>query len=358
MKPRRIAALTVVVLAAALVGGAVVAVATPSDPCEAAYVKPMNSTAKLKAYQDCRFDRLDKALGVTPGVTPKPSPSITPTVTPSPSVTPKPSVTPTPTPTTSTTVTPKPTPAPAGWPDADTTGVAKCGTLKKVTSGGQVVLNEDGQVYENIELTDETIIRVRADDVTIRCVKMNGTGWFGIDNTEIPVTNTRVDQVDISCLDNPQRIGVLLREGALTRANVRNCDHMVNAGGDNLTVKDSYCHDLTDAEVVHADCVQTLGGADGLLIEGNAFYSRDTSDVLIGQEFGDARNVVVHRNYFGSGGNPDPAYLLYLSGTNTKVTDNVFTRQYTYGHCTLNTSNPVVWTGNTWADDGSPVPSC
>jgi hypothetical protein len=230
--------------------------------------------------------------------------------------------------------------------------------LKKVASGGQVVLSTAGQVYQNIELTDETIIRVRANNVTIRCVKMNGTGWFGVDNTEIPVTGTTVDQVEISCLDNQQRIGVLLQNGTLSRADVHNCDHMVNAGGDNLTVKDSYCHDLTDKEVVHADCIQTLGGADGLLIQHNSLWSRDTSDILIGQEYGDASNVVIVGNRLMSIGTPPPAYLLYLSGTNTIVKDNRFTRRFTYGHCTLNTSNPFTWSGNVWDDTGAPINGC
>jgi hypothetical protein len=328
-----------------IVGVPVAFSAVPNpDPCR-------NLTGK--AYEKCRFDRLETKVDALK------EPQATVTVTATPTTQPSPSQTPTQTPTSTPTQSPTSTPTapPGDWPDAASTGVADCGTLRKVQSGGQVVLNEDGQTYQNVELTDETIIRVRADNVTIRCVKMNGTGWFGIDNTEIQVTGTTVDQVDISCLDDPQRIGVLLRNGTLSRANVHNCDHMVNAGGDNLTVKDSYCHHLTTAEVVHADCVQTLGGADQLLIEGNAFYSRDTSDVLLGQEFGDAKNVVIDRNYFGSGGNPDPAYLLYLSGTNTKVTNNVFTRDYTYGHCTLNTTNPVVWEGNTW-EDGEPVNSC
>ncbi len=89
-------------VALALVAALVPAVATaaPGDPCESSYAAPMNSTAKLKAYLDCRLDRLES-----------PAPTVTVTVTASPSATPSqsPSATPTATATTTTTASPTPT---------------------------------------------------------------------------------------------------------------------------------------------------------------------------------------------------------------------------------------------------------
>lgn len=76
------------------------AVASPTDACESAYTSPMDSTAKLKAYVDCREDRQDAALrrieaelGITP---PSTSPSATPTSSPAPTITPRPTATVTP----------------------------------------------------------------------------------------------------------------------------------------------------------------------------------------------------------------------------------------------------------------------
>ncbi len=90
-----------------------------------------------------------------------------------------------------------------------------------------------------------------------------------------------------------------------------------------------------------------------MLIEHNSLWSRDTSDILIGQEYGEARNVTINNNRLMSIGTPPPAYLLYVSGINTKVTNNRFTRRYSYGPCTLNTSaSNVTWQGNVWDDDG------
>ena len=97
-------------------------------------------------------------------------------------------------------------------------------------------------VYENKELLNEAVIRVLAHNVTIRCVKMNGSGYFGIDNTNLQesrserVIDTTVDRVDISCKDKGQVIGILLQSATVTRANVHHCDHFMNAGGDNLMI--------------------------------------------------------------------------------------------------------------------------
>jgi len=234
--------------------------------------------------------------------------------------------------------------------------------LEEVNNGDQVVIDKDNTIYENKEFMNPAIITIRgARNVTIRCVKWNGIGYYGIDNTDRPspagtFTDVVVDRVDIDCRDKGQVVGMLLKAATITRANVHNCDHMLNVGGDNVVIKDSYCHDLTNLPVVHADCIQSLGGNANLRIEHNALWSRDTSDILLGQEFGDAQNVVVDNNRLMSVGSPPPAYLLYVSGTNTQVTNNRFTRRYTYGPCTLNTKNPVVWQNNVWDDDGSPLP--
>lgn len=83
MRRRILAAILALALLAGL-GGAV-ASATPTDPCESSYTAPMNSTAKLKAYMDCRFDRLDAArptvtvTATAPASTPTATASATPT---------------------------------------------------------------------------------------------------------------------------------------------------------------------------------------------------------------------------------------------------------------------------------------
>lgn len=224
------------------------------------------------------------------------------------------------------------------------------------------MLRDDGMIYENKEV-HEAVIRVLAHNVTIRCVKIIGIGYFGIDNTERPsppdtATDVVVDRVEIDCQDKGYVVGMLLRGATITRANVHHCDHMLNAGGDNVIIKDSFCHDLSkvSGKDIHADCIQSLGGNTNLTIAHNSLWSWDTSDILLGQEYGEARNVVIDGNRLMSDPDqePAPAYLLYISGTNTKVTNNRFTRRFTYGPCTLNTAAAhVTWSGNVWDDDGT-----
>lgn len=175
---RRTAAMSITAAFAAgvLAASGLVSVATPSDPCEGSYAKPMNSTAKLKAYQDCRFDRIDKRLAELDSTSPEPSatPSETPTVTPTP--------TPTPTATPSATPTPTVTPTPvAGWPTAATTGVP-AGWTPKTTRTGDYTITTPGAVVEDLRITDGTLW-VRAANVTIRRVEfINARLWNEYNN--------------------------------------------------------------------------------------------------------------------------------------------------------------------------------
>lgn len=85
---------TTAVVAAVLLlcAGSAAAVAdAPPDACESAYAAPMDSVAKLKQYEDCRFDRIEQKLDQLAATTPSASstgtastaftPSPTPTAT-------------------------------------------------------------------------------------------------------------------------------------------------------------------------------------------------------------------------------------------------------------------------------------
>lgn len=249
-----------------------------------------------------------------------------------------------------------------GWPDETNTGVAGCPPLERVNNGDQVNLNQNGQVLENKEYLNNVVINIAANNVTVRCVKLNGAGYFGVDNTNAPnATGAVVDRVEVDCQDSGTSIAFLLHDAVLSRANAYRCNDMVMVGGDNLTIQDSFCHDLSSYDPgFHADCIQNLGGNTGLTIRHNSLWGWDTSDVLLGQEYGDAQNVLIENNRFMSDPDitPPPAYLLYLSGTNTIVRNNFFTKRYTYGPCTLNTDNPYTWVNNRWWEDNTIIPDC
>lgn len=342
---RPLTVLVFLVLAVLLGGSLAAGAATPNDTaCRKSTISGSASHNELVAYTACRADKQDaklaeiaaglKALSAASPASASPSPSPSATSAPKPSS----------------------PPATGSFPSAATTGVAGCPTLKKVSNGDEVAVTQNGTVIENVEYLNPVVMNIRASDVTVRCVKFNGTGYFGIDNTVngFSAKRTVIDQVDLSCQKKPQIVGMLLQDATATRIDAHDCDHMINVAGDRVAIADSYCHDLTDAEVVHADCIQDTGGHDGTTIRGNAFYSRDTSDVLLGQEGGDSTHTLIEDNLFSSVGTPAPAYLLYLSGKSTTVRDNVFVLKrtggaggFTYGFCTDNTgSYDYTWTGN------------
>jgi hypothetical protein len=246
------------------------------------------------------------------------------------------------------------------WPDATNTGVEGCPPLTPV-EGPEVRIEKDGTVYENMEVSN-AIIRVLAQDVTIRCVKIIGSGYFGIDNTDAANPESgrpglTVDRVEIDCR-TPQ-VGMLVKEATVTRANIYGCGDGIRIGGNHVEIKDSYCHSPYNADAnVHSDCIQNTGGNTGILIQHNALWGWDTSNILLGLESGEARDVVIDNNRLMSDPDrdPAPAFLIYVSGSNTKITNNRFTRRFTYGPCTLiSDASKFTWSGNVWDDDGTPL---
>jgi hypothetical protein len=145
-----------------LAGGTVMAVAdAPAEACDSSYTVPMDSTQKMKQYDDCRFDRLEKKLDAMTSAPPTASPSPSATRTPTPTVTPSPTVTATPTPT--------PTPAPvcAYKPAVGNTGASGTRASSSITEA-----RTNGQVIENVNLPGDLV--VTASDVAIRNVQVAG----------------------------------------------------------------------------------------------------------------------------------------------------------------------------------------
>lgn len=248
---------------------------------------------------------------------------------------------------------------PAGaWPEAASTGLSDC-PEPKVTQGSEIVIDEPNTVLENVELRD-AVINVKAPGVVIRCVRITGSGYFGIDNTATPddeVPDLVIDRVEIDC--RAASVGLLIKGASVSRADISGCADAIRVAGSDVTISGSYCHDLySSGEDLHADCIQSTGGTDNLVIENNSLWGWDTSDILLGLEGGESRGVIIRGNRLMSDPDrePAPAFLTYVSGSDTQVTDNRFSRRFTYGPCTLiggATAETIRWSGNVWDDDGS-----
>jgi hypothetical protein len=133
-RTNRLLAVTTVAAIAAC-GGLVANAAAPADACDSVYNE--NSVAALKAYNDCRFDRIEaqldtvRAAGVT---TPSPTATASRTATPTPTPTATRTPTPTPTPTATVTATRTPTTTATVTPTATaaTTGAATTSAATRI----------------------------------------------------------------------------------------------------------------------------------------------------------------------------------------------------------------------------------
>lgn len=374
-----------------------VAAATPSDSCESAYTAPMNSTQKLKAYEDCRFDRLDaavKALDSTspePSATPSASPSTseTPAASPSPSGTPTPSETPsasqTPTVTPSATPTPSATATtPAGFPDESTTGVPSGTTLKRVPediksgtgwaydSRGWIAVNGSGAVLDGIQT--RLNIDVTASNVTIRNSELTaGQGGWGITlrrAKNVTIANNTLKGVSAS---NPGDNAIRDIYGDSDGVKITGNDihwwgsgiNHFNSGG---LIEGNFIHELKNDATgnQHLNGIQLGAGTGSLMtIRGNTILNPDsqTDAIMLANDDGAQKNRTIEGNLIGGGG-----YTFYgaggPNGTATGITfrNNQFTTRY---YAKSGYWGPVaywksgnVWTNNTYADGpnaGKPV---
>lgn len=132
---------------------------------------------------------------------------------------------------------------------------------------------------------------------------------------------------------------------------------------DNVTIEDSYCADLRvlgdDDNSWHYDCSQSTGG-NNVILRGNYFKGRDTSDILLKSDLKAINNVLVEKNIFDGDNDLGPSYLVYsVNGgygvpTNVRFLNNRFTRNYTYGVCSFQAPYPV-WTNNVWNDTSAVI---
>lgn len=353
---RRPALLLVSALAAgALVGAGVTAsAATPNDTaCRSGLnlADGVNS-AEVLAYQACRFDKLDaavKALGATTPV-PSPSPSAT---TASPNASPSP----TPTPTTASS-TPSPSPTSSAFPDASSTGVPDGMVLSGYT--GPMTITTAGTVIDAKRISG--CIVIKANNVTIKRSLITGDCFFSVlndsGNTGLNLTDVEIDGANL----NEAGAGIGGRNYTCTRCDIHGTGDGLKLG-DNVTVQDSWIHDLYGANDSHNDGMQASDGSNIRVLHNTIVptYRGSTSAIIIKADFGPISDLVFDGNYVGGGAWTVYAGDGYGSGipdaSGVKVTNNSFTTAYfakggAFGPIT-NTGSGVTVSGNVWADGPS-----
>ena len=311
----------------------------------------------------------------TPTATATPKPTTPATATPTPTATatatPKPTTTATatPTPTATATATPKPTttatatPTPtstssSGFPSSATTGVPAGTSLSAYTGPSRITTA--GTVIENKLITTPLVLTSSAHNVTIRNCRIAANGYWLVLNDE-GATNLQITDSELDGQNNTSNdAAVAGRNYTLTRVNIHNTVDGLKLGS-NVTVRDSYIHDLVVSGDSHNDGMQSLG-ADDVLIEHNTIITprASTSAILLSTGSGAQHRITMRNNLLGGG-----AYTVYggyepgvdslsqvsdIVITDNHITTSVYPNGGAYGPFTSVGSAAVTMRGNVWHD--------
>ena len=206
--------------------------------------------------------------------------------------------------------------ASTNFPDASTTGVPAGTTLTEYT--GPMTITEDGTVIENQIINGS--LRVTADNVTIKNCKIDFTGYWGVDAEG--AQNLTIQDCDIT---GPGYAGTsnaaILGGGTFLRNDISKAENGIVLQG-TAVVKGNYIHDLENSgSDPHYDGISVQGGQDGVVIEGNTILARDTSDIIINNNFGPVNDVTIKDNFLGG----DVGINIYIHDpetTNVEITGN------------------------------------
>jgi len=237
--------------------------------------------------------------------------------------------------------------AACGYPNSSNTGVTPGTTLAVIQ--GNVTLTTSGQLYEGKDVRG--CITVAAPNVTIRNVKVTcASGDHGGDYVRIrnQSTGLTVTNVEVNCLDD-FGVGIGSANMLVTRVNVHHCENGFDVSSPgNVTVRDSYVHDLWAENGAHADGMQWGQGASNITVDHNTIYNDNTQTaaIIMWDESGSQNNnVLINNNLLAGGG-----YTLYCArfgtSTNVVITNNRFAAWF-YDYANSCTSGHVTtWSGN------------
>jgi len=246
---------------------------------------------------------------------------------------------------------PSPTDPPAGFPDATNTGVP-AGTALTVVTGNQVY-STPGQVVDGKDIRG--CVEVRAPGVVIKNSKVSGACFYAVASFDGAFTGARLTVQD-SEVDCANTTGTAFSDSLLdaVRVNIHGCENGFDILHD-VTVRDSWVHNLYATPESHTDGAQLNDGATNVTFDHNNIDPlTDATSAIISPRasVGGASNVLIQNNLLGGG-----AYTLYCvqggAGTNYRVLNNRFRRDFAFGAWTDCTDETV--SGNVYDSDGTPL---
>lgn len=304
--------------------------------------------------------------------TPSPAPSATPT--PSETATPTPSENPTPAP--STTAPPAappaaappppaaqppaaPPPSAGGFPSAANTGVPAGVALTPYTGPSRIT--EPGTVIDSKLVTTPLVITAGAHNVTIRNSVIRANGYFLVLNGE-GATNLQIIDSELDGNGNTSNDAAVGGENyTIVRANIHGTVDGLKIG-DNVTVQDSYIHDLARSPGSHNDGIQSLGSNDVKILRNTIIAeSGSTSAIILSTGSAQSmRRILIDGNLLGGGaytvyggylkGTDDLAKVSDITISNNRFTTSVYPNGGAYGPLTSVDRPAVTLQGNVWHD--------
>src|SRR5262245_39356067 len=169
----------------------------------------------------------------------------------------------------------------AGFPDSTTTGVPAGTALTTYT--GPKTISTDGAVIENKIINGGLV--VTGDNVTFKNCRIIYNGWWGIDAGT--AKNLTVQDCDIIGPGYAAESNAgILGSGTFLRNDISQSTNGIVLEDGSSVVKGNFIHDLASAGAdPHYDGISVQGGQNGVLIENNTIIGRDTSDIIILDDF-------------------------------------------------------------------------
>ncbi len=184
------------------------------------------------------------------------------------------------------------------YPDASCTGVRSAAALSVVN--GNVTISTANSIYADKDVRG--CITVTAPGVTIRNVRVSDRCIFGIRNESTSGARLIVEDTEISC--EGEFTGISNSNFTARRVNIHDCENGLSIGRD-VTLEDSYIHDLVNEGDNHADGIQMTDGSTGVLIQHNRIYASSGTSAIISPSQS-TLGTVIRDNLFAGG-----AYTLY-----------------------------------------------
>ena len=230
--------------------------------------------------------------------------------------------------------TPPPPPL-TGFPDASNTGVPAGMTLTAYTGPSNITA-------PNTVIDGKTIgcIDISAPGVTIRNSRISCPGGYAIYVGDSGPGTLLIEDSEVDCKDQG---GTAIGEAEVTarRLDISKCENGFDVN-QNITIEDSYIHDLYQSASAHPDGLQFAAGhwngssyvccVLNLTIRHNTIYGTSEVDgaqgnaAIISGRGGDT-NILIENNLFAGGG-----YTLYCEqgarGTNYRVLNNHFSTRF------------------------------